>query len=207
MISYLKDRILLFVMVIAGDWISLSTLIKAEAIRQDAITTAIVVSLLPSIVLSLLVEFFLLGKIEQRKLIIGGVVSGLLCWILFVVFLLQFNNINDRYGKVPYPINRPSNNPRDSIILGGCSYTAEAQPEVDSFAYRHRTLSYAQLFADFGYDIAEIWSDEARDCARTKILKAFALMLFFLIAGITITTEIMTAILPKQKATDEATAK
>jgi hypothetical protein len=207
MISYLKDRILLFVIVIAGDWVSLSTLIKADAIRQDAITTAIVVSLLPSIVISLVVEFFLLGKIRQRTLIMGGIVGGLACWILFVVLLLRFNTINDRYGKIPYPINRSSPAPRDSIIIGGCTYTAEAQPEVDSFAHQHRTLTFKQLFDDFGYNIAEIWSDEARDCARTKILKAFALMLFFLIAGITITTEIMKAILSKQKLANEATTK
>ncbi len=37
MIDFLKDHILLFVLIIAGDWVSLSALIKAEEIRHDAI--------------------------------------------------------------------------------------------------------------------------------------------------------------------------
>lgn len=194
MIDFLKDRILLFVTVIAGDWVSLSALIKADEIRHDAITIAIVVSLLPSLVISLLVEFFFQQRVTKRKLVVSTAVVGFLFWIGFIFFYARFSSINNEYGKVSYPVEVAGMHSRDSVIVGGCNYTIEAQAEVDNYAAKKRTLTESALFEDFNYDIAQIWTEKERDCARSKILNSFAVMLAFLIAGITLTAEAIIAL-------------
>lgn len=198
MIDFLKDRILLFVMVISGDWVSLSALIKADEIRHDAITIAIVVSLLPSIIISLLVEFYFQQKLTKKKLVIGTALGGAIFWIGFIFFYLNFSSINDAYGKIPYPIDVSGMSSRDSIIVGGCHYTIEAQAEVNAYAARKRTLTPTQLFEDFNYDVSQVWVEKERDCARNKILNYFAIMLWFLIAGITLTSETIIALKKKK---------
>ncbi len=193
MIDFLKDRILLFVLVIAGDWVSLSALIKANEIRHDAITIAIAVSLLPSLVISLLVEFFFRQRLAKRKLILFTAIISLLFWVGFIVFYEGFTTINNQYGKISFPATAESFNAKDSIIVGGCAYTTEAQAEVDSYASKKRTLTPAMLFADFNYDVSQIWTEKDRNCARTSILNSFAIMLAFLIAGITLACETLIA--------------
>ena len=193
MIDFLKDRILLFVLVIAGDWVSLAALIKANEIRHDAITIAIAVSLLPSLVISLLVEFFFQQKLAKKKLILFTAIISLVFWAGFIVFYERFTSINNQYGKISFPVEAESVNAKDSIIVGGCSYTAEAQAEVDSYTSKKRTLAPAMLFADFNYDVSQIWAEKERDCARSRILNSFAIMLAFLIAGITLACETLIA--------------
>lgn len=201
MIDFLKDRILLFILVIAGDWVSLSALIKADEIRHDAITIAIAVSLLPSLIISLLVEFFFRQKLAKKKLVWSTAIISLVFWAAFIFFYARFTSINNQYGKISFPLEDKSVTTKDSIIVGGCSYTPEAQAEVDDYASKKRTLTPATLFADFNYDISQIWIEKERDCARGKILNAFAIMLAFLIAGITLTCEALIAYKkkPKQK--------
>jgi len=193
MVEFLKDRILLFILVIAGDWVSLAALIKAAEIKNEAITIAVAVSLLPSLIISLIVRFFFQPKISKQNFVIGAIIVSALLWIGFIVCYIQFSRVNNAYGKVAYPINVGEKNARDSIIVGGCNYTNEARAEVDDYASRQRTLTPAQLFEDFNYDVAQIWSEADRDCARSKILNSFAIMLAFLIAGITLTCEILIA--------------
>jgi hypothetical protein len=193
MIDFLKDRILLFVLIIAGDWVSLSSLIKADEIRHDAITIAIAVSLLPSLVISLLVEFFFRKKLAKSKLILYTAIISLVFWAGFIFCYGRFTDINNQYGKISFSVEPESSNAKDSVIVGGCSYTAEAQAEVDSYASKKRTLTPAMLFADFNYDVSQIWTEKERDCARKKILDSFAIMLAFLIAGITLTCETLIA--------------
>jgi hypothetical protein len=193
MIDFLKDRILLFVLIIAGDWVSLSSLIKAGEIRHDAITIAIAVSLLPSLVISLLVEFFFRQRLAKTRLISSAAILSLVFWAGFIFFYGRFTSINNQYGKISFPVEAESFNGKDSVIVGGCSYTAEAQAEVDTYASKKRTLTPAMLFADFNYDVSQIWTEKERDCARGKILNAFAIMLAFLIAGITLTCETLIA--------------
>ena len=193
MIDFLKDRILLFVLIIAGDWVSLSSLIKAVEIRHDAITIAIAVSLLPSLVISLLVEFFFRQKLAKKKLILSTAILSLVFWAAFIFFYVRFTDINNQYGKFSFPVEAESVNAKDSVIVGGCSYTAEAQAELDDYASKKRTLTPAMLFADFNYDVSQIWTEKERDCARGKILNSFAIMLAFLIAGITLTCETLIA--------------
>ena len=193
MIDFLKDRILLFVLIIAGDWVSLSSLIKADEIRHDAITIAIAVSLLPSLVISLLVEFFFRKKLAKSKLIVYTAIISLVFWAGFIFCYGRFTDINNQYGKISFPVEAESSNAKDSVIVGGCSYTAEAQAEVDSYASKKRTLTPAMLFADFNYDVSQIWTEKERDCARGKILNSFAIMLAFFIAGITLTCETLIA--------------
>ena len=191
MIDFIKNRILLFVLIIAGDWVSLSALIKADEIRHDAITIAIVVSLVPSLIISLLVELFFWEKLSKKTLVIGAAIVSLVFWAAFIFFYLRFSHINDRYGKVSFPIEVSALHSRDSVIVGGCNYTVEAQAEVNDYAARRRTLIPSILFADFNYDVSQIWTEKDRDCARSKILNSFAVMLAFLIAGITLTCEIL----------------
>ena len=193
MVEFLKNRILLFILVIAGDWVSLAAFIKAAEIKHEAITIAVAVSLLPSLVISLIVRFFFQPKIGKQSFVVGAIIVSALLWIGFIVCYIQFSRVNNGYGKVAYPINVGEKNARDSIIVGGCNYTKEARAEVDDYASRSRTLTPAQLFEDFNYDIAQIWSEAERDCAKSKILNSFATMLAFLIAGITLTCEILIA--------------
>ena len=193
MIDFLKNRVLLFVLIIAGDWVSLSALIKADEIRHDAITIAIAVSLLPSLIISLLVEFFFQQKLAKNKLIWSTAIISLVFWIGFIFFYISFTSINNQYGKISFSGGRETFNAKDSIIVGGCSYTVEAQAEVDNYALKKRTLTPAMLFADFNYDVSQIWTEKERDCARNKILNSFAIMLALLIAGITLTCETLIA--------------
>jgi hypothetical protein len=199
MIDFLKERILLFVMVIAGDWVSLSNLIKADEIRHDAITIAIAVSLLPSLIISLLIEFYFQQKLSKKKLVAGTTAFTTIVWIAFIFLYLHFSSINDQYGKVPYPTHVSGMNSVDSMIVGGCHYTPEAQAEVDSYAAKKHTLTPSELFEDFNYDVSQIWIQSERDCAKNKILNSFAMMLAFLIIGITLTTETIIA-LRKEKS-------
>lgn len=189
MIDFLKDRIILFILIIAGDWVSLSALIKADELRHDAITIAIVVSLLPSLLISLLVEFYFQQRLKKSQLVLGTAIFGAVFWIGFIFFYLHFNSINDQFGKVPFPTDFSGINSRDSMIVGGCRFTPEAQMEVNAFAAKNRTLTPTGLFEDFNYDVSQIWAEKERDCARGKILNSFAVMLAFLIAGITLTLE------------------
>lgn len=193
MIDFLKNRILLFVLIIAGDWVSLSALIKADEIRHDAITIAIAVSLLPSLIISLLVEFFFREKLAKNKLILYTAVISLVFWAAFIFFYVRFTDVNNLYGKFSFPLEGKSLNAKDSIIVGGCLYTPEAQAEIDFYSSKKRTLTPAMLFADFNYDVSQIWNENERDCARGKILNAFAIMLAFLIAGITLMGEALIA--------------
>src|SRR6185503_7077185 len=104
MVDFLKNRILVFILIIAGDWVSLSALIKANEIRHDAITIAIAVSLLPSLVISLLVEFFFRQKLAKKKLILFTAIISLVFWAGFIVFYERFTSINNQYGKIPFPV-------------------------------------------------------------------------------------------------------
>ena len=70
MIEFLKERILLFVLVLAGDTISLIGLIKAVELKQDAITIAAAVSLIPSLLISLAVSFFYKSSANKKKICI-----------------------------------------------------------------------------------------------------------------------------------------
>lgn len=206
MIDFLKDRILLFILIIAGDWVSLSALIKADELRHDAITIAIVVSLLPSLLISLLIEFYFQQRLKKSQLVLGTAIFGAIFWIGFIFFYLQFSTINNQYGKVPYPADLTAVNSRDSIIVGGCKYTPEAQAEVDAFVRQNRTLTPITLFEDFNYDIAQIWTEKERDCARSKILNSFAVMLAFLITGITLTLESLIILKKPKKQKKELSA-
>ena len=68
MIEFLKERILLFVLVLAGDTISLIGLIKAVELKPDAITIAAAVSLIPSLLISLAVSFFYKSSANKKDL-------------------------------------------------------------------------------------------------------------------------------------------
>ena len=191
MLNFLKDRILLFVLVIAGDFISLAAFIKAAEIKQDAITIAAAVSLLPSLIISLVIKYFFQPKVSRRKFVIAATIISVLLWVGFIFAYLNFSKLNNQYGKWSFPKNSAVQNSPDSIIVGGCNYTLEAQAEVDAYAAAKRTLTPAQLFADFNYDIAQVWTEKERDCARGKILNSFAVMLGLLIAGISLTCELL----------------
>lgn len=180
-------------LVVAGDWISLAAFIKADEIRHDAVTIAISVSLIPSLVISLIIEYFFKNKTSKSKFVPIAIAVSLFFWAAFVFSLIRFSNINNKYGKFAFPVTESVHHPIDSIIVGGCFYTPEAQAEVDYYSGNKRTLTPAQLFADFNYDVSQIWTEAERDCARSNILKSFALMLLFLIAGITLTCEILIA--------------
>src|SRR4051794_1484839 len=123
MLNFLKDRILLFVVVIAGDWISLSAFIKADEIRHDAITIALAVSLLPSLVISLLVKFFFYPKVSKKNFVIGSVIITTALWLAFIFLYLNFSKLNNKYGKVIYPVELSTGHSKDSVIVGGCNYT------------------------------------------------------------------------------------
>jgi hypothetical protein len=191
MLDFLKERILLFALVLAGDWVSLAAFIKADEIRHDAITIAIAVSLIPSLIISLIVAYFFKPKRSKKKFVLAAIIVSILFWSAFILCYLNFSNINNKYGKIALPVSESVQHPKDSIIVGGCHYTIEAQAEVDTYAAKHRTLTPAVLLADFNYDVSQVWSEAERDCARSKILQAFALMLLFLTAGITLTCEIL----------------
>jgi len=203
MLDFLKDRILIFILVIAGDWISLSAFIKADEIRHDAISIAVAVSLIPSLLISLIVQYFFNPKRGKKKFVLIAAALSVFFWMAFIFCYTRFNTINNKYGKVPLPVTENVRQPKDSIIVGGCNYTVEAQAEVDDYEARHRTLTPAVLFADFSYDVSQVWPEAERDCARSKILQSFALMLLFLINGITLTCE---TILNGKKVTNAAPA-
>ena len=196
MLAFLKDRILLFMIIIAGDWVSLSNFIKADEIKQDAITIAVVVSLIPSLIVSLIIKYLFQPRVNKKIFVIICIIISIVFWLGFLFSYLNFSRVNNLYGKISYSKNSSINNSKDSIIVGGCNYTKEAKAEVDDYAARNRTLTRAQLFDDFNYEIAAVWPDQERDCARSKILNAFAWMLTFLILGITLTCELL--IIPKK---------
>src|SRR5450432_1675586 len=152
MLAFLKDRILLFMIIIAGDWVSLSNFIKADEIRQDAITIAVVVSLI--------IKYLFQPRVNKKIFVIICIVISIVFWLGFVFSYLNFSKVNNLYGRISYPKNSSINNSKDSIIVGGCNYTKEAQAEVDDYAARNRTLIKAQLFDDFNYEIAAVWPDQ-----------------------------------------------
>ena len=199
MLNFLKDRILLFVLVIAGDWISLSAFIKADEIRHDAITIAAAVSLLPSLIISLIIQYFFKPKVGPKKFVTYAVIIATSLWAGFIFSYINFSKVNNQYGRVSFPKNPGSQNTSDSFIVGGCNHTTEAQAEINAYKAGRRTLTPAQLFEDFNYDIAQVWTEKERDCARDKILNSFAIMLAFLIAGISITCELLIAGKPEPK--------
>ena len=189
--EFLKERIFLFLLLLASDTVSLVALIKANELKGDALTLAIVISLIPSLVISALVKFYLIPRIKKQRLVIIGSVIAVICWIGTIVFYLQFKSVNNEYGKMPFPKNRSLVNPVDSFIVAGCHYTPEAQAEVNDFARRNATLPPSLLFADFNYIVTNVWPEKEIDCARDKILNKFSLMFVFLILGITLTCELI----------------
>ena len=194
MIEFLKERILLFVLLLAGDTISLIGLIKAVELKPDAITIAAAVSLIPSLLISLAVSFFYKSSANKKRFAYIVMAVAFLFWAGFIISLIQFNKVNNEFGKVPFPKNYREDQPIDSAIVGGCHYTMEAQAEVDYFRNNNMTLTPAKLFADFNFDVAKIWTSQERDCARTKILTRFSVMIFFLMMWITLSCEFIIAI-------------
>jgi hypothetical protein len=193
MLDFLKERIALFVLLLAGDSVSLLAFIKATELRGDALTLAIVLSLPPSLIISLLIKYLFVPRSSKKTFIIIAASLATLCWLGVIFSYMKFSKVNNNYGKVAYPKNRSLVNPVDSIIVGGCHYTPEAQAEVDDFKKNNKTLTTGQLFADFNYDVHIIWIQQEIDCARGKILNSFAIMIVFLMAGITLTCELLIA--------------
>ena len=190
MLNYLKDRIALIILLIAGDSISLITFIKAAEIKADCRNLAASISLLLSLVISLTLAYFLKPASNKwHKWIVAAVC--LLCWLGYLWSYDRFSTINSTYGKIPYPSNQTLVNPIDSFIVGGCAYAPPAKAEVDSMRSQGKMLNYSLLFADFNYDVNMVWTEESRDCARDKILWAFSIMIGLLVAGITITIELL----------------
>jgi hypothetical protein len=204
--EFLQERIALFILLLASDTVSLIALIKATELKGDALTLAICISLIPSMLISLLIKFYFIPRIKKRTLILVASIIAAICWIGFIIFLREFNKVNNEYGKMPFPKNKSLINPVDSFIVAGCRYTPEAQAEVDDFARRKATLPPSLLFADFNYIVTSIWPEKEIDCARDKILHKFTIMFVFLILGITLTTELIIN-LDKEKPGGKSTAK
>jgi hypothetical protein len=189
--EFLQERIALFLLLLAGDTVSLIAFIKAKELKADALTLAICISLIPSILISVLIKYYFLPRVNKRMFTLVGSIISFGCWVAFVICYSEFNEINNQFGKMPFPKNRTLVNPVDSFIVAGCHYTPEAQAEVDDFARRKATLSPSLLFADFNYVVTNVWSENELDCARNKILNKFTIMFVFLILGITLTTEMI----------------
>ena len=105
MIEFLKERILLFVLVLAGDTISLIGLIKAVELKPDALTIAAAVSLIPSLLISMAVAYFYKSSANKKRFAYIVMASAFLFWVGFILSLVQFNKVNNEYGKVPFPKN------------------------------------------------------------------------------------------------------
>lgn len=192
MLDFIKERIALIMLLIAGDSISLIIFIKAPEISKECTTLAAAISLLLMLIISLSVIYLLGPLAKSKKFMIGIVSACLLLWAGFIIYFLQFNTINSEYGKIAFPKSASPAGSEDSTIVGGCAYTPEAQREVDNFNKRGRTLTPSTLLADFNYDTEKLWTESSRDCARRKIIIAFSIMVAFLVAGITLTYEFIT---------------
>jgi hypothetical protein len=191
MIEFLKERIALFVLLLAGDTVSLLALIKATELKGDAVTIAIAISLPLSLIISLFIKFYFSRRVSRRIFMITSIILSVVLWVGFIIAYSRFSKTNDRYGKVAYPKNHSMLQPVDSFIVGGCNYTPEAQAEVNDYAERKQTLTPPQLFEDFDYDVSLVWQEQDRDCARSRILNAFATMIAFLMSGITLVCELL----------------
>jgi hypothetical protein len=189
MLDFIKERIALIMLLIAGDSISLIAFIKAPEIKTECTSLAAAISLLLMLIISASV-IYLLGPMSRGKGFMAGIIGvSVLIWIGFIYFMMQFMAINGQYGKVEFPKSASSAGKADSTIVGGCSYTPEAQNEVDDFAKRARTLTTVVLLSDFNDNPALVWDEASRDCARKKIIVAFSIMMAFLVGGITLTYE------------------
>jgi hypothetical protein len=189
MLKYLKDRIALIVLLVAGDSVSLITLIKADELQTNAKMLAISISLLLSLILSLVIVFFVNPNMN-KWLRATVVIICLFTWVGYVLSWQQFSHVNARYGNVHFP-STSSSSTVDSVIVAGCDLTPPAQAEADTLRRLTGMIDWRQLFADFNYDIDLVWTGESRDCARDKILWSFSVMIAFLVAGVTSTIEIL----------------
>jgi hypothetical protein len=198
MLDYIKERIALIMLLVAGDSISLISFIKAPEIRTECTSLAAAISLLLMLMISLSV-IYLLAPLAVKKVWMAVIVGAcLLLWIGFIFSYLRFSETNDQYGKVITSKVLSAADAGDSVIVGGCAYTPEAQREVDSYQQRGRTLSLLTLLSDFNFDTGNVWDEASRDCARKKIVLAFSIMIAFLVAGVTLTYEFI-ALAKKEK--------
>jgi hypothetical protein len=188
MLKFLKDRIAVIVLLVAGDSISLISFIKAPEIKSDCRNLAISISLLLSLILSLCIRYFIRG--ELPKWAKGSVlVVALLCWVGYGFAFKEFSHINASYAMIPYPSNQQLINPVDSLIVGGCTCTAPAQAEIEHMLRSPGMIDWNKVFADFNYDVHQVWTEVSQQCARDKILWSFSAMIAFLVAGVTLTVE------------------
>ena len=189
MLDYIKERIALIMLLVAGDSISLVAFIKAPEIRTECTSLAAAISLLLMLMISLSV-IYLLGPLTAKKKYMAMILAVcLFIWIGFIFSYLHFARVNDQYGKVSFSKAASPAEAGDSTIVGGCEYTPEAQREVDAYKKQGRTLTTLKLLGDFNLDTAKVWTETARDCARKNIILAFSVMIAFLVAGLTLTYE------------------
>jgi len=189
MLDFIKERIALIMLLIAGDSISLIAFIKAPEIRTECTSLAAAISLLMMLIISLSVLYLLAPMADKKKFMAIIVGACLLLWVGFIFFCLRFTHINNSYGKVGYPKSASPAGTQDSVIVGGCTYTREAENEIKDFDKRGRTLTADDLLADFNYRADKVWGEDSRNCARNRIIMAFSVMMVFLVAGITLTYE------------------
>jgi hypothetical protein len=204
--EFLKERIALFLLLLASDSISLLALIKANELKADALTLAIAISIIPSLLISVLIKYFFIPRVEKKTFVLMASAITVLLWIGFIITYRQFSHVNNQYGKMAYAKNKSELKPIDSFIVAGCHYTSEAQAEVDDFRNNHQTLTPRQLFADFNYDVSQIWTEDEINCASEKILSWFAVMFSFLIAGVTLTCELFINGMSPQEQLPQKTA-
>jgi hypothetical protein len=201
MLDYIKERIALIMLLVAGDSISLITFIKAPEIRTECTSLAAAISLLLMLMISLSVIYLLGPMVAKNKkgrkrymaLFLG---AALLLWVGFIFSYIHFSGINDPYGKIAYSKQASPAEAGDSTIVGGCAYTPEAQREVDAYVKRGRTLTTLKLLGDFNMDTDKVWTEDSRDCARKAIILSFSVMIAFLVAGLTLTYEFISLAKP-----------
>jgi len=93
MLDFIKERIALIMLLIAGDSISLIAFIKAPEIRTECTSLAAAISLLLMLIISLSV-LYLLGPMAGKKKFMAGIIGVcLLLWAGFIFFCLRFTHI------------------------------------------------------------------------------------------------------------------
>src|SRR5258708_25462070 len=103
-------------LLIEGDSFSLIAFIKAPEIKTECTSLAAAISLLLMLIISASV-IYLLGPMSGNKKFMGGLIGvSVLIWIGFIYFMMQFLDINGRYGKIEFPKSASSSMKSDSII-------------------------------------------------------------------------------------------
>jgi hypothetical protein len=189
--KFIKDRLSTIIALVVGTgsgW-GFTEIITAPELKTWLITISIAVSFL----LSLIISLSLMGRIpvERRKKIIRKTIAVfsafILCIILFFIFYSKYT--------ITIPLVNIKGEISDTNIVKGLFYTPGAKNYRDAERNNSENKLYPtddSLLDNFTYDIQKVWSDSSRTYARLLLLFLYTLMIGFFIAGVTLTTEVIT---------------